>query len=143
MQGFTISTNQNKFDFDVIYQFLTNSYWARGIPKETVQKSIDNALCFAVLTDQGQQVGFARVITDKATFAYLADVFIVEEFRRQGLSKWLIKTIMSHPELQGLRRIMLATQDAHGLYSQFGFEAPKDIEMLMQIRHTNLYEQNK
>ncbi|WP_354624983.1 GNAT family N-acetyltransferase [Psychromonas sp. MME2] len=139
MKGFRISTNNNELDFEVIYQFISQSYWAIGIPKETLKKSIANSFCFAVFDSQGAQVGFARLITDKATFAYLADVFILETYRGQGLSKWLLKTIIEHHELQGLRRMVLATRDAHGLYSQFGFKEIENPEMLMQIWQPNIY----
>lgn len=120
-KGFQISTDQSLLDFDVIYNYLDkDSYWSHGIPAKKLQKAIGNSLCFGIYR-QNQQVGFARVVTDKATFAYLCDVFVLPDFRGAGLSKWLIQTIVEHPELQGLRRWSLATADAHGLYSQFGF----------------------
>lgn len=120
-KGFDISTDQSRLNFDLIYNYLNNdSYWARGIPAEKLRSAISNSFCFGVYQQAGQ-AGFARVITDKATFAYICDVFILPEFRGLGLSKWLIQTITGHPELQGLRRWSLATADAHGLYSQFGF----------------------
>ena len=120
-KGFLISTDQNLLDFEMIYKYLSeNSYWAKGIPEERLKKAIENSFCFGVY-QQNKQVGLARVVTDKATFAYICDVFIHDGFRGLGLSKWLIQTIADHPELQGLRRWSLATSDAHGLYSQFGF----------------------
>ncbi len=120
-KGFIISTDKTLLDVDAIYNYLAKeSYWAKGIDKEKVIRSIDNSTCFGVYKD-GHQVGFARVVTDKATFAYLADVFITDGFRGLGLSKWLVQTILAHPDLQGLRRWLLATADAHGLYNQFGF----------------------
>src|SRR5678815_3351190 len=125
--GFTISTEKEKLDIDLIHSFLNRTYWAEGILKEIIRRSIEGSLCFGVYENDKQampacrQVGFARMITDKATFAYLADVFIIEEYRGRGLSKWLMEVIMSHPDLQGLRRMILATKDAHGLYKQFGF----------------------
>lgn len=120
-KGFTISTNQTLLDFDVIYNYLNKeSYWAKGIPAEKLRTSIANSMCFGIYHQQ-KQIGFARVITDKAVFAYLADVFILTEFRGQGLSKWLIQTILAHVDLQDLRRWSLATADAQGLYAQFGF----------------------
>jgi GNAT superfamily N-acetyltransferase len=120
-KGFLISTDNNLLDIDVIHQYLgEDSYWAKGITKERIQRSIDNSMCFGVYHDK-KQIGFARVITDKATFAYIADVFILDTYRKQGLSKWLMQTILGHPELDGLRRWVLATADAHGLYKQFGF----------------------
>lgn len=116
-----VSTDPSLLNIDVIHTYLFNeSYWAMNVPKEVVQKSIANSLCFG-LYHKEEQVGFARLVTDKATFAYLADVFIRETYRGKGLSKWLIETIQSHPELQGLRRWMLGTRDAHGLYEQFGW----------------------
>lgn len=118
---FTITTDKTRFDVGIIHQFLTDCYWAKGIPLATVERSIAGSMGFAVL-DGEQQVGFARVITDQATFAYIADVFILPEARGNGLGKWLMETILSHPDLQGLRNWTLFTADAHGLYRQFGFE---------------------
>src|SRR5216684_1581912 len=118
---FLFSTDRSKLDVDMIHQFLTRSYWAEGIPRETILRSIENSLCFGVYAD-GTQVGFARVISDFATFAYVADVFILEPYRERGLGKELMATIIAHPELQGLRRWSLGTRDAQGLYAQFGFK---------------------
>lgn len=121
-KGFLISTDNSLLDIDVIHQYLGGeSYWAKGITKEKVQRSVDNSMCFGIYYEK-KQIGFARVITDKATFAYLADVFVLNAYRGQGLSKWLMQTILAQPDLQGLRRWVLATADAHGLYKQFGFE---------------------
>lgn len=132
-EQFFVSTDKNKLNVPFIHNYLsTQTYWAKNIPKEIVQKSIDGSFCFGLFVVEnilesiqinatGRQVGFARVITDYATFAYLADVFIIDNFRGKGLSKRLMETIINHPELQGLRRWMLATKDAHGLYAQFGF----------------------
>ena len=118
---YLISTDTSLLDIAMIHDYLSmRSYWAANIPKEIVERSIANSLCFG-LYQQEKQIGFARLMTDKATFAYLADVFILEDYRGKGLSKWLIKTIQAHPELQGLRRWMLGTRDAHGLYEQFGW----------------------
>ena len=141
MQGYQITTNLQGMDFAVIHGFISNSYWAKNMPEATLKKALNNSLCFGVLTDDGEQVGFARMVTDCATFAYLADVFILDMHRGKGLSKWLVKTIIEHPELQGLRRIMLATYDAHGLYKQFGFSEVNDEEAatLMQIRNPDVY----
>jgi GNAT superfamily N-acetyltransferase len=120
-KGFRISTDQSLLNFEAIYKYLhEDSYWALGIPAETIRRAIENSFCFGVY-HQNAQAGLARVVTDKATFAYICDVFILPEFRGIGLSKWLIQTIVEHPELQGLRRWSLATADAHGLYTQFGF----------------------
>ena len=132
-KGFSISTDNNLLDIDLIHNYLDkDSYWANGIPFDKLERSIKNSLCFGVYFN-GKQIGFARVVTDKATFGYLADVFILPEFRKQGLSKWLVQTIMNHPDLQGLRRWSLATVDAHGLYAQFGFTEITNPERWMQI----------
>ena len=118
---FTISTDKTKLQFDVIQSYLADeSYWAKNRTLEQTLRAIENSICFGVFEGE-KQIGFARVVSDQATFAYLGDVFILEEFRGRGLSKWLIKTIVSYPDLQGLRRWVLATRDAHGLYSQFEF----------------------
>jgi GNAT superfamily N-acetyltransferase len=121
MGRFLISTDRSKLDVDVIHGFLARSYWAEGIPRQTVMRSIDNSLCFGVY-DNARQIGFARVISDFATYAYVADVFILEPYRGRGLGKELMASIMAHPDLQGLRRWSLGTRDAHGLYAQFGFK---------------------
>jgi N-acetylglutamate synthase-like GNAT family acetyltransferase len=119
---FLISTDRSKLDLNVIHDFLSReSYWAAGIPRETVARSLENSLCFGVY-DNGNQIGFARVISDFATFAYVADVFILEPYRKRGLGKELMATIMAHPQLQGLRRWSLGTRDAQRLYAQFGFK---------------------
>jgi N-acetylglutamate synthase-like GNAT family acetyltransferase len=137
---FEISTDPARVDVHAVHGFLTHSYWARGIPLETVRRSIENSLCFGIYTGKGQ-IGFARVITDRATFAYLADVFILPEYRGRGLSKWMLECILAHPDLQGLRRWMLATQDAHGLYAQYGFSAMKAPERWMEIHRPDVYKQ--
>jgi N-acetylglutamate synthase-like GNAT family acetyltransferase len=121
MGRFLISTDRSKLDVDVIQRFLARSYWAEGIPREKVVRSIENSLCFGVY-DNARQIGFARVISDFATYAYLADVFILEPYRERGLGKELMASIMAHPDLQGLRRWSLGTRDAQGLYAQFGFK---------------------
>ena len=136
---FNISTEKEKMDIDLIHSFLTRSYWAEGISKEVIRRSIDGALCFGVF-ENDRQVGFARMITDRATFAYLADVFIIEEYRGLGLSKWLMEVIMSHPDLQGLRRMMLATRDAHELYKKFGFTPLNNVDRWMHIHHPDVYK---
>ena len=132
-----ISTDKEKLNPSVIHAFLTTSYWATGISLERVKKRIQNALCFGVYVE-GQQVGFARLITDYDSFAYLADVFILEAYRGHGLSKELMFFIMNYPDVQGLRRWLLATKDAHGLYAQFGFK-PLDIP----DRWMNLFNPNQ
>jgi GNAT superfamily N-acetyltransferase len=120
-KGYLVSADKSMLDFEMIYKYLyEESYWAQGIPVETLRKAIESSMCFGVYK-HNIQVGLARLITDKATFAYICDVFILPEHRGIGLSKWLIQNIVEHPELQGLRRWSLATADAHNLYSQFGF----------------------
>lgn len=129
---FAISTDKSKLDLAVIHDFLKSSYWAENIPWSIVKKSINNSLCFGIYEEK-KQVGFARVISDYATFAYLADVFILESYRGQGLGNWLIQSILEHPELQGLRKWLLATKDAHGLYRQYGFQDLKRPDTYMEI----------
>ena len=172
---FVISTDRSRLDLDVVHKFLTNCYWAKGIPREVVTRSIENSLCFGIyhggdtkfprlakearrgaptpgadtksplLPKPGRsgasaQVGFARVISDFATIAYLGDVFILEAYRGRGLSKWLMQCIMEHPAVQGLRRWILLTRDAHGLYSQFGFTAVKAPELYMELHRPDVYQ---
>jgi GNAT superfamily N-acetyltransferase len=117
---YLISTDRSLLDLEVVHGYLKESYWAVGVPEEVVRRSVENSLNFGVYSGE-EQVGFARVVTDHATFAYLADVFVLEEHRGQGLGKWLVEVILSYPDLQGLRRWMLATRDAHELYRQYGF----------------------
>jgi GNAT superfamily N-acetyltransferase len=136
--GYTISTDNNRLDLLLIHNFLTQSYWAEGIPFETVKRSIEHSLSFGLYRDE-QQVGFARLVTDYATFAYLADVFILEPFRGQGLSKWLLQVMMAHPKLQGFRRWILGTKDAHGLYQQYGFTRLKWPERFMEKLVPDIY----
>ena len=135
----TVTCDPAKLDHAVIVEFLASSYWARGIPLETVEKALAHSLCFALL-EGDRQIGLARVISDHATFAYLADVFVFPEYRGKGLSKWLVECIVSHPELQGLRRWMLATRDAHGLYERFGFTPLKRPEMFMERHNPHVYD---
>ncbi|HYO63532.1 MAG TPA: GNAT family N-acetyltransferase [Pyrinomonadaceae bacterium] len=131
---YVISTDKSRLDFGAIHEFLaTHSYWAVGRPAEVVRRSVENSLAFGLYSG-ARQVGFARVITDYATFAWVADVFVLEEFRGRGLSKWLMETVLAHPGLQGLRRWVLATKDAHGLYARFGFEPLRRPERWME-RH--------
>ena len=140
--SYSISTNSSLLNIEVVYNYLSKeSYWATNIPREIVETSIKNSLCFG-LYQNGIQIGFARLITDKATFAYLADVFILEEHRGQGLSKWLMEVIQAHPELQSLRRWMLGTRDAHGLYEQFGWTVMDEDtrKRFMQRHFKNVYQ---
>jgi len=125
--GYSISTDKTKLDFEMIHRFLSTSYWSKNIPLQTVKKAAANSLCFGVYY-KNKQIGYARVISDFASFAYLADVFVDEKHRGKGVSKYLMQYILDYPDLQGLRRWMLATQDAHALYAKFGFvplAAPK------------------
>ncbi|MFL5815471.1 MAG: GNAT family N-acetyltransferase [Bdellovibrionia bacterium] len=141
-----ISTDPELLDLLRVHGVLSKLYWCEGIPFETVKKACEGSLCFGVyeVDSQGpkglKQVGLARVITDSATFAYLCDVYIEESSRGQGLSKWLMTCIQSHPQLQGLRRFSLATRDAHGLYRQFGFEVTKAPERWMEIVDSDVYK---
>jgi len=137
--NFTLSTDPARLDVDAIHAFLTTAYWSPGIPREIVARAIQHSLCFGVY-DGARQIGFARVITDRATYAYLADVFIIEEYRGRGLSKWLIAGILAHPDLQDLRRWGLATRDAHGLYRQFGFTELAAPERWMEIARPDIYK---
>lgn len=146
--GFSISTNKEYLDLQLIQNFLSNdAYWSKGIPKEIVKKAIENTpLCFGVYKgevgkDSIEQVGFARVISDLTTYAYLCDVFIFPNYRKLGLSKWLVEIITNHSELQRVRRFMLATKDAHSLYSQYGFEKVDNPDLFMQKISKNPYQQ--
>jgi GNAT superfamily N-acetyltransferase len=137
---YLISDNSSRLDVPFIHNFLANeSYWAKDIPFAIVEKSIANSLCFGLYHKQ-QQIGFARLVTDKATFAYLADVFIVTEYRGRALSRQLIAAIHAHPELQTLRRWMLATRDAHGLYKKFGWTSLPEPDRFMQKHNPNVYQ---
>lgn len=135
---YRISTDPERLDVSVIHRFLTRSYWAAGVRAEVVRRSIENSLVFG-LYKNGEQAGFARVITDYATFAYLADVFVLEEFQGRGLGKWLVETIAAYPELQGLRRWMLATKDAHELYRKIGFVELSQPERWMERHDAEVY----
>jgi GNAT superfamily N-acetyltransferase len=118
---FELSTDPARLDRALVHRFLCDqSYWASGVPREIVDRAIEHSLCFGVYRD-GAQAAFARVVSDRATFAYLADVFVLREWRDDGLGQWMIGVILRHPDLQGLRRFLLATKDAHGLYARFGF----------------------
>jgi GNAT superfamily N-acetyltransferase len=144
MQGeFLISTDSSRLDVVVIHQFLTNSYWAQGIPRDVVERSIEHSLCFGIYDGSGAQVGFARVISDFATIAYLGDVFVLESHRGQRLGKWLMECVMRHPALQGLRRWILLTRDAHELYKQFGFTPLKSADRYMELHRPDIYETGK
>lgn len=136
---FHITTAFDRLNLDVIHGYLAReSYWASGIPRATVEKSMQNSLCFGLFHGK-TQIGFARVISDYATFAYLADVFVLPKYRGQGLAKWLMECIMAHPELRGLRRWLLVTRDAHGLYQKSGFTPLAHPERLMEIHSAGVY----
>jgi len=137
---FTISTDPARLDREVIHRFLSeSSYWARKIPREIVNRSIDGSLTFGIY-DEDSQVGFARVITDRATFAYVCDVFVLDSHRGHGLGMWLMDTIRAHPDLQGLRKWVLTTRDAHGLYRKSGFREVEDPVRYMEILDRQIYE---
>ena len=138
---FTVTTDPARVDLGVVAAFLGSSYWAAGIPFDTVARCVANSLCFSLL-DGERQIGFARVISDYTTVAYLADVFILPSHRGRGLSKWLIECVVSHPELQGLRRWLLATRDAHGLYRQYGFQPLADPQLFMERHDPNVYRES-
>jgi GNAT superfamily N-acetyltransferase len=137
---FLISTSRERIDLNVVHGFLSNCYWAKGIPREVVARSIEHALCFGIYDGQGAQVGFARVISDFATIAYIGDVFVLATHRGRGLGKWLMECITQHPGLQNLRRWLLTTRDAHGLYSQFGFTPVKAPERFMELHQPDVYQ---
>jgi GNAT superfamily N-acetyltransferase len=137
---FLLSTSRKRLNLDVVHGFLTKCYWAHGIPREVVARSIEHALCFGIYDGEGAQVGFARVISDFATIAYLGDVFVLEKHRGRELGKWLMECIVQHPALQNLRRWILTTRDAHGLYSQFGFTPVTAPERYMELHRSNVYE---
>jgi GNAT superfamily N-acetyltransferase len=131
--NYTISTDPNRLDLDVIHGYLERSYWGAGRPREVVARSLQGSLCFGLYHDSGQ-VGLARIVTDGATFAWLCDVFVLEEHRGGGLGKWLIGAVMAHPQLRDIRRIILATRDAHGLYRQHGFAPLAQPDLWMERR---------
>jgi len=136
---FCISTDKTRLDIDAIHVFLsTKAYWCLNIPKETVRDAIQNSFCFGVYLNE-KQIGFARIISDFSTIAYLGDVYILEEYRGNGLSKWLMEIIMNHPDLHGLRRWILLTGDAHGLYRQFGWTDIADPTKWMELHNKNVY----
>jgi GNAT superfamily N-acetyltransferase len=135
---YRISTDPAEFDLDAIHAYLVRAYWCEGIPRSTVKRAVANSLGFAVLQGKAQ-VGFARVVTDSATYAYLCDVYVLEDHQGKGLGKWLMECVTAHPALQGLRRFALATRDAHGLYRQFGFRELSKPDSAMEILRPNIY----
>ncbi|MFN7876691.1 MAG: GNAT family N-acetyltransferase [Pirellula sp.] len=135
-----ISCDTSKLDLAVVHGFLSTSYWSCGMPLDVLRRAIEGSLCFGLYRGDAQ-VGFARVITDKATFAYLCDVFVLQAYRGKGLGRWLMDAIVSHPDLQGLRRFVLVTRDAHGLYEQFEFRPLARPEGYMEWHRPNIYTQ--
>ena len=139
---YLITTDPARVDLAVVHGFLSESYWAKGIPLETVRRAVEHSLNFSVY-DGARQVGFARVITDSATFAYLGDVFVLETHRGRGLSRWLMEVIVAHPELQGFRRWVLLTRDAHGLYRKVGFKPIAAPERYMELWVPEVYQRRE
>ena len=139
MQNLEIDTDRNRLDRSLIHRYLSEeSYWARGVPRAVLDRALDHSLCFGVYRE-GAQVAFARLVTDYATFAYLSDVFVLETERGQGIAQRLMATVMAHPELQGLRRIALATRDAHALYARYGFTPLARPETFMEHYRPDIY----
>nr|WP_281561664.1 GNAT family N-acetyltransferase [Thalassomonas sp. RHCl1] len=142
LEGYRISTKLEEMDLSFIHGFLTESPWAKGISREAVEEAIKHSLCFAVFTDDGEQIGFGRAISDYTTFAFLGDGFIKEEHRGTGLSKWVMQEMTNHPKLQGVRRSLIATVEAHGLYEKFGFKAIAKPEYLIEKWNWQAYKQS-
>ncbi len=138
--GYEISTDASRLDLDFVHRELSQSYWSSGIPRSVVEKAIANSIVFGLYRDDGDQIGFARLVTDTATFAYLCDVIVKREERGQGLGKWLSECVTSHPGLQGLRRWVLATRDAHGLYGKTGWSHLKDPGKFMERHFPDAYK---
>jgi GNAT superfamily N-acetyltransferase len=136
---FVVSADPAKLDAAAIHDFLTHCYWSEGIPRATVERALKHSLCFG-LFDAGIQIGFARVISDYATYAYLCDVYVLESYRGKGLGTWLMSCVMKHPDLQGLRRFTLLTRDAHRLYRKFGFAESKNPSRYMEIHDAQVYK---
>lgn len=139
---FQISEEKSRLNIEFIHHELSNSYWSKNIPLEIVERGIANSMCFGIY-DGANQIGFARVISDKATFAYLCDVIITSSYRGRGAGKQLMQYIMAHPDLQGLRRFTLGTLDAHSLYEKYGFTSPRYPDRLMEINRSGIYEQGQ
>jgi GNAT superfamily N-acetyltransferase len=139
LAGYEIDSDKSRLDVTMIHGFLSRSHWAKGIPLEVLQRAIDHSLCFGLYRG-GEQIGFARIVTDQATFAYLADVFVVEEERNAGLGQWLVETILERPELQGLKRWMLVTRNAQSLYRRCGFHDPLPLYSVMERAEMDIYE---
>jgi GNAT superfamily N-acetyltransferase len=138
MPPYEITCDKTRLDVRAIHDFLTQSYWSPGIPRSVVERAIENSLCFGIICE-GKQIGFARAITDKATFAYLADVYVLPEHRGKGVSLRLMEHITHHPDLRGLRRMLLATRDAHSLYEKFGFKPLAAPDRIMEVHNPDVY----
>ena len=138
--GYSVSDEAARLDRDYVYGWLaTQSYWARDLPRAVFERSVDGAMCFGIYAPERAQVGFARCISDRATFGYLGDIFVDDAHRKRGLSKFLVATILGHPELQGFRRWSLVTGDAHGLYARFGFSSLAEPGKHMERHNPNIY----
>ena len=137
--GYTISTDPARLDIEAIHAYLTTSYWSRGIPRATVERSLKGSLCFGMFDAAGHQVGLTRVITDGAIFAYMCDVYILDAHRGRGLGMWMMEVVLAHPDLQGLRRFLLATRDAHALYAKLGFSPIAHPQNFMDIHRPDVY----
>jgi GNAT superfamily N-acetyltransferase len=140
--GYLISDDQTRLSVDAIHTYLARSYWSENIPRETVARALQNSLCIGIYTADGEQVGLVRIISDYATFAYLCDVYVLELHRGRGLSKAAMRLLSTHPKMQGLRRQQLVTEDAQGLYSQFGFSLVKHPERHMEKCNHDVYRQS-
>jgi GNAT superfamily N-acetyltransferase len=135
---YVVSTDRSRIDVAAVHAFLSNTYWSPGVPEDVIRRAIAGSICFGIYHGS-DQVGFARVITDRATYAYLSDVYVLESHRGRGLSRWMMEVIMSHPDLQGLRRFSLSTRDAHGLYKKFGFGPVGNPDRQMEIMRRDIY----
>lgn len=137
--GYHLTDDPARIDVDAVHAFLSRCYWATGIPRETVARSLAHSLCLGIYAPDGAQVGLFRIVTDRATFAYLCDVYVLESHRGRGLAKAALRLLLSHPQLQGLRRMHLVTQDAHALYAQFGFSVVAEPQRHMERRNPSAY----
>ena len=135
---YCVSSHSGRLDLAAVHDYLTKSYWSPGIPIEVLQRAIVGSICFGLFKSDSQ-IGFARVVTDRATFAYLCDVYVLDAYQRQGLGRWLMEVVISHPDLQGLRRFVLVTRDAHRLYEKFGFQPLARPDGYMELHRPNAY----
>jgi GNAT superfamily N-acetyltransferase len=137
--GYLVSDERERLDVDAIWGYLRTAYWSEGVPRDVVERAIDGSLCVGLYDDEGRQVGFARAVTDSATFAWIADVFVLEAHRGRGLGVWIVEWLLAHPRLQGLRAVTLATRDAHTLYERFGFVREGENRLVRQVAAAELY----